>query len=356
MKAISPLTAVEQVAVHMRSQIVEQRMRGEMPGIHQLAADLMVNHKTVKAALEILQKEGILVSQGLGKPRRIRIEALGKAATLRIAILLYEPDDRKIDHILETVHQLVEAGHHPFYTKKALIELNMNVNAVSRLVGRTEADAWLVVGGSLPVLEWFSQQAFPAFGLFGRVNTVPIASAIPNKQSALREAVGHLVSIGHRRIVMIAREDRRKPKPGSSEQHFLDDLAAHGIPTGPYNLPDWEETPGGMNALLDSLFRHTPPTALLIQSLEFAMAVMLYCANRGIKIPQQLSVVTMDPDRAFGWCTPAISHIGFDSRPLIQRIVGWANNIARGREDRRTMTSKAEFIMGGTTAPPARMP
>ena len=139
MKPVTSLTVAEQVAEHMRSQIVEQRMRGDMPGIHQLAANLMVNHKTVKAALEILQKEGLLVSQGLGKPRRIRIEGLGKALTLRIAILLYEPDDRKIDHILGAVHQLVEAGHHPFYTTKTLIELSMNVNAVSRLVSRTES-------------------------------------------------------------------------------------------------------------------------------------------------------------------------------------------------------------------------
>lgn len=342
--------------MHMRSQIVEQRLRGDMPGIHQLAADLMVNHKTVKAALEILQKEGLLVSQGLGRPRRIRIEGLGTARSLRIAILLYDMNDRLQHTTLNMVHQLVEAGHHPFYAKKTLVELKMSVNAVSRLVGQTEADAWVVNSGSLPVLEWFSEQTFPAFALFGRVATVPIASVIPYTIPALRDAIHHLIAMGHSRIVMIARTDRRKPKPGFSEQTLLDMLADHGITTGPYNLPDWEETPEGYCALLDSLFRHTPPTALLVQGTEFVAALLLFCANRGIQVPQQLSVVSINPDAAFSWCTPVISHLGFDDKPFMRRIVKWANTVARGKEDRKMIMSSTRFIVGGTTAPPARMP
>lgn len=356
MNPISLLTAAEQVAEHMRSQIVEQRISGNMPGIHQLAADLMVNHKTVKAALEILQRDGLLISQGRGKPRRIQIQRLSGARTLRIAILLYDPDDRKVDHILRMVSQLAEAGHHPFYAKKTLVDVGMRVSGVAGLVARTEADAWVVVAGSLPVLEWFSEQSFPVLALFGRVATVNIASAIPYTVPALREVIDHLISLGHRRIVMIARKDRRKPEPGFSEQLFLDELAAHGITTGPYNLPDWEETRGGMRSLLESLFRHTPPTALLIQGPELVTAVMMYCLHLGIKVPQQLSLVSMDPDRTFAWCSPSISHIGFDNRPLIRRIVRWANTVARGKEDRQMMTSKAEFIVGGTTGPAAKVP
>lgn len=353
MKPISPRTASEQVADHIHSQIIEQRMRGEIPGIHQLAKDLMVNHKTVKSALEILQKQGLLVSQGPGKPRRIRTQRIGKARNLRIAFLLYEPSDRKNEDILNMSHQLVEAGHHPFYAKKTLAELSMNVNAISRLVDRTHADAWVVEAGSLPVLEWFSKQSFPTFALFGRAAGLPIASALAYTIPAVQEALNHLISIGHRRIVMIAREDRRKPKPGFTEQLFIETLEARGIPTGSFNLPDWEETPRGLHSLLDSLFRHTPPTALLIQGAEFVTATMLYCAHHGIKIPKQLSVISMDSDRNFTWCEPEISHISFESEPLVRRYMTWINNLSIGKDDRQMMTVEATFVRGETTAPPA---
>lgn len=356
MKPILPLSVAQQVAGHIRSEIVERRLRGELAGIHQLASELMVNHKTVKVALEILQKEGLLVSQGLGKPRLIQFEGMRKQRNLRIAVLLYEPDDRRIDFILSMVQQLLEAGHQPFYAKKTLVDLKMDVNAVSRLVARTKADAWVVISGSLPVLEWFSKQSIDVFAFFGRVANLPIASAIPYTIPALREAIGHLIGMGHRRLVMIARKDRREPKPGFSEQTFLDEMNASGIPTGPFNLPEWEETQEGFRALLDSLFRHTPPTGMLIQSPELVTAVMFYCANHGIKVPQHLSVVSMDPNRTFAWCAPQVSHIGFETQPLVRRILAWTNNLARGHDDRRMITSEAEFIKGGTTAPPFKFP
>jgi DNA-binding LacI/PurR family transcriptional regulator len=49
-----------------------------------------------------------------------------------------------------------------------------------------------------------------------------------------------LVEHGHRRIVLLARPYRRKPKPGVSEHTFLDALKSEGIVVGDYNLSDWE--------------------------------------------------------------------------------------------------------------------
>lgn len=354
MKSIHILSVVEQVAEHIRSEIVSQCMQGEIPGIHQLAAELSVNHKTVKAALELLQKDGLLESQGSGKPRRILNNGKREVYALRIAMLLYDQDDRKVDNILNAMNHLIEAGHKPFFVKKTLVELNMKTSSVSRLVNRTDADAWIVVAGSLPILKWFSEQPFPAFGYYGRAAAVPMPSAQPFTIPALKQAIHHLVSLGHKRVVMIAREDRRKPNPGFTEQMMLHELEKHGIPTGLYNLPDWEESCGGLEKLLDSLLRHTPPTAILTQGAELTTAVFLYCVHHGISIPQQLSVVSMDSDRTFAWSTPAVARIGFDDMPLIRRIVSWANNVARGHNDDKKITCDAFFIEGGTTGPPAK--
>lgn len=76
---------------------------------------------------------------------------------------------------------------------------------------------------------------------------------------AYAEVVERLVNLGHRRIVNLVREERRKPTPGFLDRFFLEQLRNHGIQTGPYHLPDWEDTPEGLQHLLDSLFQHTPP-------------------------------------------------------------------------------------------------
>lgn len=44
---------------------------------------------------------------------------------------------------------------------------------------------------------------------------------------------------------------------------FRDILQKAGVQPSAYHVPDWEETPAGLEKLLDETFRVTPPTALV---------------------------------------------------------------------------------------------
>ena len=161
----------------------------------------------------------------------------------------------------------------------------------------------------------------------------------------------HLVELGHHRIVLLSRKDRRLPKPARFERAFLGELEARGLEVGPYNLPDWEETRQGLHQRLDSLFRFTPPTALIINEPPLFNAVLLYLAGRGIRPPKDVSIVCTDPDRSFNWCEPPVSHITWDVRKAASRVVRWAANINCGKEDRHQTHITAEFVEGGTIGP-----
>jgi len=253
--------------------------------------------------------------------------------------------------MIDLRHRLAEAGHRPDYATKDFHELGMNAGNVVRYVKTHPADAWVFCGASQEVLERFVDQPLPVFALFGLHASLPIAGASAQKIPALIAAVQRLVGLGHRRIVMLVRDERRKPQPGYLEQAFLDELGRHGIQTGRYNLPDWKDSREGFQRGLDSLFQHTPPTALIISEPLIFTAAQQYLANRGIVAPKQISLVCDDPDPNFGWCEPAISHFRWDSAPLLRCIVRWANQVARGKQSRRKIFSLAEFIEGGTIGP-----
>jgi LacI family transcriptional regulator len=253
--------------------------------------------------------------------------------------------------MVELRHELVEAGHVAFYAEKSLHDLRMDVNRVARMVGKTVADAWVVVSGSGAVLEWFLGRGIPTFALFGRRRDLSVAGAGPDKVNAYREVVRHLVALGHRRIVLVALSARRLSEPGLPERAFLGELAAHDIPTGPYNLPEWDESPEGLRRLLDSLIEMTPPTALLIDEAYLFHAVKHHLSARGLRIPDDVSLICTDPDRTFEWHLPTIAHIRWDSAPLVRRILRWAANMASGKEDRRQLSTRAEFVAAGTVGP-----
>ena len=160
-----------------------------------------------------------------------------------------------------------------------------------------------------------------------------------------------LIQLGHRRIVLLARTGRRLPEPGATERAFLDELAVAGLSPDAYHLPDWEVSIKGFHDRLNSLFRWTPPTALIIQEAIFYVAALQFCANRGLRVPHDVSLVCTDADPAFHWCQPSVAHIRWDSRPVVRRIVRWAAHISLGQEDLRQTLTPAEFVPGGTIGP-----
>ncbi len=342
------LSAPEQAANHLRGRILSGVWGDEMPGAPMLAAELGIDHKTVIAALHQLEHEGLLVPQGPGRRRRIVPPKNISPPALRVAILLNEPRHKADGYLNELFHLLSEADHTPFFTSKGLNALGMDVKQIARMVKRTPADAWVVSAAPSEVLAWFAAQETPTFALFGRHNRFPIAAAGPDKAPAFAAATRRLIDLGHWRISFLCAQSVRLPKPGKNARTFLDEFEAAGIKTTDFNLPDWEPTSEGFTAQLDAMFRHTPPSALILDEPHLYNAASHFLAERGLRVPHDVSLVCTDADRSFAWCQPSVAHIRWDHRPVLRRIVRWANNIARGKDDRRKTLTKAEFVDGGT--------
>jgi len=271
-----------------------------------------------------LEREGLLLAEGTGKRRRICLEEALQAKRLRIGILLY--DKRELAQFeYRNIRRLLEdAGHVVEYGEKDLHDLRMNPVRVARFVRKKPYDAWVVNAAPRSALEWFADQPLPAFALFGTRAGLRIAGASPRKIPALRVAVRHLVELGHQRIAMLVREERRKPAPSAFAQAFLDELASLGIRTGSYNLPDWGDSPEELHRGLESLFQYTPPTALIMSEPKLFFAARDHLAQRGIVAPRDVSLICDDPDPNFTWCRPEVAHIAWSQDTIVRRVLRWA--------------------------------
>lgn len=353
MPLIRILSAVEQVAGYLREELSRGQWSGHLPGVDRLAPELGVSRKTLEAALRQLETEGVLMRNGPRRRRSIEPRGVQPPPALRVSILLSEAADRQVGYVVDLQHELARVGHHTSFAEASISECGMSVRRIARMVENTPADAWVVAGGTWEVLQWFQEQSLPVCALFGRRRGLPIAGVGPDKPPAYALASRKLIAMGHRRIVLLARRMRRLPEPGSSERAFLNELAAHGIPRGPYHLPDWEESVDGFHAGLEALFRVTPPTALIIQEAVLFAAAQQFLARRGLRVPEDVSLICTDADPTFTWCKPSVAHIRWDSRPVVRRIVRWAANLSSGKPDVRQVLTPAEFVPGGTIGPVA---
>ena len=346
------LSIADQIAAHLHAEILRGRWATAIPGRHQLAAEFGVNSKTVEAALRQLEKTGVLVPQGAGRPRLIHVKPAESIRELRIGFLhLERHEEQREEHLIQLWHALAEAGHQVVSAQQTLTDMQFDVKRVAAVVGRTMADAWIVCAGSRGVLEWFARQPLPTFALFGQREGLPMAAVGPDKPPALVDVTRRLVALGHRRIVLMCRKLRRLPTPGTSEKAFLAALHEGGIPAGDYNLPDWEETPGGFHDCLDALFRLTPPTALIVDETAWFIAAMNHLLRLGLRVPDDVSMVSTDDHPTLHCCHPPVARIAWDSGPVIRRILKWAHNISHGRPDIRQSLTPSRFIPGGTIGP-----
>lgn len=318
-----------------------------MPGGAALCRELGVGRMTVDAALELLEEEGVLVSQGAGRSRLISgsVKATGP---LKVGILPFLVEDFRLNYVMDFQRLLQEEGHSVIFSGRSISEMGSDVTKVAKRVKEMQADAWVVIAGSREVLSWFVERSIPTFALFGRRRGLSVASIGPDKEKAYRYLVRHLVELGHRRICLFTRPLRRLPSPGLPERAFLDELEAAGIGTGPYNLPNWNGKAESLGDSLDSLWRFTPPTAIIVDEPPLFLSVQHHLARRGILAPKHVSLICTDGDPYFDLMVPSIAHIRWDSRPWVRRVVQWANAISRGIGDRRQTLTKAEFVLGGS--------
>ena len=88
-----------------------------------------------------------------------------------------------------------------------------------------------------------------------------------------------------------------------------------------------------LRQILDSLFRHTPPTALIVSEPSMFIAVVQHLARLGIVAPDDITLACTDMSDEFEWCVPGITHIAWDFRPLVGV---WSSGLKKSATARTT--------------------
>ena len=83
-------------------------------------------------------------------------------------------------------------------------------------------------------------------------------------------------------------------------------------------------------------------------------AATQFLLNRGLRVPQDVSLICCNMAPYFSRYQPTISHVGWNDQLMVDRIARWAKNISHGKEDTRQTMIDAKFIEAGTVGPVAK--
>ena len=186
---------------------------------------------------------------------------------------------------------------------------------------------------------------------------LPLDARIPAVSAAhtsgADEAVRHLLGLGHRRVGaitgprdLVATEERRRGYHAA--------LAAAGIlPDSSLEIESDFEIAGGRRAAAELLDLPDPPTAIFAFNDNLAVGTIQAARARGLRVPEDLSVVGFDDSESASLITPALTTV---RQPLAEMGRTAVNLLRRLLDGQRIETLHVELgtrlVVRDSSAPP----
>jgi LacI family transcriptional regulator len=185
----------------------------------------------------------------------------------------------------------------------------------------------------------------------------PANMVVSNDREAVRGAVRHLIEAGHRRIGMVA-GPHGFLSASERQRGYEEAIEAAGLPLqrtlivqGDYRFES------GMRAAERLLDLAPRPTAVFSSNDEMAAGVLHVAHQRGLSVPQDLSIVGFDDTPIASHLWPPLTTVRWPiatmARAAALKLVGDAAGYAGGEEDETSMFVSTLIRRASVAPPPA---
>lgn len=345
-------TLVHQVRDILRDGIRNGLWREYLPGELELSRKLQVSRMTLRAALETLTREGWL-SSSQGRRRRVlenKARRRAAPANQRIMLLTAVPIEGmgslhmlQVDGLRE---QLAKAGFElEVHSGSALFSQNPGA-ALERLGREKPASAWVLQNSSAPLQRWFMERKLPCLVIGARHPGMKLPSVGTDYVALGRHAAGQFLRRRHRQLVVLIPAD---DKAGHINTVTGFSAACGEVAGAEMRVIRHDGSAAGVRHCLETMLKESRPTGLLVALPQFVLTAMSAFTNLGVRVPQDISIISRDGDWYLDYMVPPIARYVVDVPLFVQKITRTVLVIAGGGiAPARDKLLLPEFVPGET--------
>lgn len=317
---------VTETARIVRRNIYQGVWSDFLPGERHLSEELHVSRPTLRTALDLLEKEGLLEVTH-GKRRRI-LEVKPPRSTLRrktiglITNLPFSEITQITNHvIMEMRYHLQQNGFNTQIFIPPSGVFRYQKRKLENFLRDHEISCSVLVLASREQQEWMASRNIPTLVLGSCYEGTDLPSLDTDHFAVCRHAVGHLLARGHRKLALF-RNDNRIAGDRASQEGFLQGIEqsrhknTSGIVIRHKGTP--EDVAVRLNRLLDSEDR---PSGILTSRPQETFMVFTQLLKRGMDVPGDISLIARDRDNYFQYLTPKITHYATPRELFSQRLI-----------------------------------
>lgn len=329
MTAASPrfTSLAAQVADALREKIHSQTWSEWLPSERTLAETLQVSRKTLRKALAQLQREGtVQVAPGLGN-RIVTAKSGASRPAVEPVVVLLTPEPIElmrpytalwVNHLksllIEHNFRLRTVDGRKFFTRRPAAVLK-------KLTTRQPAACWLLANSTEATQRWFSDQNIPCVVAGSCHPGIDLPQVDLDHYALCRHAAGVMLGAGHRCVALL---NERSGRAGDveSEAGFI-----AGVRESPHSdaiplVTHHEHSSESLSRALERLLAMPQmPTALLVSNGASYLTVISALAQRKLRVPQDVSVLSRDDEPFLHFLVPKPAYYAANPHTFAKRLL-----------------------------------
>jgi LacI family transcriptional regulator len=172
--------------------------------------------------------------------------------------------------------------------------------------------------------------------------------------AAAQRATCYLLDLGHRRIGVITGSRKDNDRSGARVEGVRRSLEARALSVHPsHDITTSYGIAAGRDALRQIMASPLPaPTALICGTDELAFGVMIEAQKRGMRVPDDLSVIGFNDADYAAFLSPPLTTVRIGAADIGRAAGDHLIAVMAGHARVRVTEIDAELIVRGSTAPP----
>ena len=223
--------------------------------------------------------------------------------------------------------------------------------ALEKLVRQHPHGCWILTLASASCQEWFARRGLPCLIAGSCHAGVDLPSRDLDHRAICRHAAGVLLGLGHRRLAFVTPKSRHAGEI-ESEAGFLEGVRASRHADAAAVVCQHDGTADGLSQLVRLLVATRPtPTALLVSNAYHCLAVVSGLARHGVRIPEDMSVISRDEDPFLSFLVPTPSRYIASPRAFARSLLQPVLELLGGNAvSQRAWRLMPQFVRGASVA------
>jgi hypothetical protein len=299
---------------------------GNLPGHRTLMAHYSVSAKTCLAAIGLLESRKLIAPGEHGRRREVLVKRSASVKALKRLLILDGYGNQSGEDMLQFQAYRAaweESGGSVEFMKFDFPRYQKPSALLREAISSHQADALLM---HVPPFAWTkaASDLLPVFVAGGEWRGTPITGAGYNITQEITRAAGKLRGLGHERILvpidLIGRAMEAAVREGLAEGLGLNadsPQVKQFCPVFP------EAVPSAYQSYWKKQFTEVRPTAVILQTDYEVFSLYGFCAQHGISIPRDVSVICMESAEHLEWCVPVPTRMKLPYRSAANFFKKW---------------------------------